>query len=207
MNYEDFSIIPDPELIEYVSLIPKGPILDIGIGNGRNAFFLAQKGFEVIGVDTSGESVSKCNERAQKLKLSVKAVHSNIMDFEIRENKYACIVCSYVLLFLKRSEALLLIKRIKRGLIPHGIAFIKTLTVEDPSFNKLRNRGLPEVEKNTFFSPKFQSYFFFLQSNELKELFTDFKIISYAEGYSLDITHDEPHYHGWASIVAMKPER
>lgn len=200
-------MIPDPELIEYVSLIPKGPVLDLGIGNGRNAFFLAQKGFEVLGVDISEDSVNKCNKKAQELKLPVKAVRADVTDLKIQENTYACIVCSYVLLFLRRSEALLLIKRIKHGLMPHGIAFIKTFTVKDPLFNKLRNRGLPEVEKNTFFSPKFQSYFFFLQPNELKGFFTDFKLISYAEGYSLDITHDEPHYHGWASMVTMKPER
>jgi len=197
--------VPDTELIEYAALIPEGPILDIGVGNGRNAFFLAQMGFHVLGVDISEEVVNECNRRAQELKLPVRAIYSNIMDFKIDENTYACIICSYVLPFLKRSDALRLIERIKHGLLPQGIALIKTFTTRDPGYIRLKKKGLSEVEKNTFYSPKLRSYFFYVEPGELKELFTDFKLISYAEGYSLDITHDEPHYHGWASVLAQKP--
>jgi hypothetical protein len=38
---------PDPMLVEYAGLIPPGNVLDLGIGEGRNAFFLARNGYEV----------------------------------------------------------------------------------------------------------------------------------------------------------------
>lgn len=181
-------------------------MLDIGIGSGRNAFFLAQMGFRVLGVDASREAVDVCNRRARELGLPVRAIRSDVTEIEIEENTYACIVCSYVLLFLRRSDALRLIEKIKRGLMPQGVALVKSLTTKDPGYKLLRRKGLSEVEKNTFYSPKLRSHFFYLEPGELRELFAEFEIISYAEGYNLDITHDEPHYHGWASILARKPK-
>ncbi len=196
---------PDPEIVEYFSLIPRGPAIDLGVGEGRNAFFLASRGFEALGIDSSEEAVKKCKKEASKRGLPLRAVVADARDFPIDENRYACIVCSYLLPFLKYSEALSLAERIKRGLMSGGIVFVRTFTTKDPSYEKLRKRGLLEVEKNTFFSPKFGMHFFYLEPGELRELFSDLELVSYAEGYSLDITHDQPHYHGWASLVARKP--
>jgi tellurite methyltransferase len=38
-------------------VIPRGPIIDIAMGNGRNAAFLADKGFEVYGIERSVEAI------------------------------------------------------------------------------------------------------------------------------------------------------
>jgi hypothetical protein len=42
-------------------------------------------------------------------------------------------------------------------------------------------------------------------AGELKNYFQDFELLSYADGYSLDLAHGESHHHGWASILAKKP--
>jgi len=196
--------LPDPELIEYAELIPRGRALDLGVGDGRNAFFLARMGLEVLGVDISEAAVEKCNKRAAELGLLVKAVVADLRDLEIEAGAYACVVCSYVLPFLKRSEILALVERIKRGLADGGFVFVRAFTTEDPLYQRLRAKGLPEVEDGTFYSPKFHTYFSFLRPGELRELFAGLELVSYAEGYSLDMTHDKPHYHGWASLVARK---
>jgi SAM-dependent methyltransferase len=195
---------PDWELRLYLKEIPKGKALDLGIGEGRNAFFLAKEGFEVEGIDLAQEAVRRCNELAQREGLKVRAEVSDVREFPIPEGTYTCIVCAYVLPFLKRSEAEALIGRIKAGLAPGGVAYVAAFSTEDPGYKRCRERGLPEVEPNTFFSKKRRMHLFYVAEGELKNFFNDFELISYAEGYSLDLTHGEPHHHDWASVLAKR---
>lgn len=44
---------PTPLLVDWLDKIPKGRALDLACGAGRNSLFLAEKGFEVLGVDIS----------------------------------------------------------------------------------------------------------------------------------------------------------
>jgi len=46
---------PAQFLVENVELLPKGRVLDVAMGSGRNAIYLARLGFEVEGVDMSPE--------------------------------------------------------------------------------------------------------------------------------------------------------
>jgi len=197
---------PDWELKAFLKLIPRGKALDLGIGEGRNAFYLGRNGFEVEGLDISQEAVKRCNILATEQGLPARAQVADLKEFHISEGTYTCIVCSHVLPFFKRSEAEAIIKEIKAGLTKGGVAFVSAFTTEDPMYQRCLDMGLEEVEKNTFFSPKRQSHFLFFAKGELKELFGDLEILSYVAGYSLDLAHDEPHYHGWASVVARKDE-
>ncbi|WP_188758746.1 class I SAM-dependent methyltransferase [Edaphobacter acidisoli] len=54
---------PEPLLVEFVtsSEVKPGPTLEIGAGTGTNAIWLAERGFDVLGVDVSPLAV----ERAQ----------------------------------------------------------------------------------------------------------------------------------------------
>lgn len=192
---------PDCELKAFLKVIPKGKALDLGVGEGRNAFYLARNGFEVEGIDVSQEAVKRCNALAAEQGLTVQAKVVDLKEFHIAEGSYTCVICSYVLPFFKRSEAEAIIKQIKAGLADGGVAFVAAFTTEDPMYQRCLEVGLKEVEKNTFFSPKRQSHLLFFAKGELGELFSDLEIISYVEGYSLDLSHDEPHYHGWASVL------
>jgi len=169
---------------------------------GAMLFSLRKDGFEVESIDFSQEAVKKCNDYAAREGLPVRVILADLRDFHIPKEKYVCIVCSYVLPFLKRSEAGTVINQIKAGLIKHGVVFVAVFTTEDPLYRRCKEIGLPEVEGNTFFSVKRQTYLCFFPKGELQKLFSDCEILSYIEGYSLDLSYDEPHYHGWASVVA-----
>ena len=94
--------------------------------------------------------------------------------------------------------------RVELGLAPGGLVLVKVFTTRGPSYERLKARELPEVEEGTFYSPRLRTYLFFLKPGGLRELFSGLELVSYSEGFSLDITHDEPHYHGWASLVARR---
>jgi methyl halide transferase len=57
---------PDPVLIEVIEShrIAAGRALEVGCGTGTNAIYLAQHGFEVVGVDISPLAVEKARTRA-----------------------------------------------------------------------------------------------------------------------------------------------
>jgi len=59
---------PDENLVEWLDegLIPTGHALELGCGNGRNATFLAGKGFSVDAIDFSTEAIAWAVERAEK---------------------------------------------------------------------------------------------------------------------------------------------
>jgi SAM-dependent methyltransferase len=58
---------PDPQLVEMIEsrAIAPGRALDIGCGTGTNAIYLAQHGFDVLGVDISEHAVDKARAKAQ----------------------------------------------------------------------------------------------------------------------------------------------
>ena len=58
---------PDPLLVEMIEsrAIAPGRTLEIGCGTGTNAIFLAQHGFDVLGVDISEVAVDKARAKAQ----------------------------------------------------------------------------------------------------------------------------------------------
>jgi len=58
-------------LVENIDLLPRGRALDIAIGNGRNAIYLARMGFQVEGVDASQEAVEEALARAASEGVSI----------------------------------------------------------------------------------------------------------------------------------------
>ena len=57
---------PNPFLKKHIHLLPRGKALDIATGEGRNAVFLAQHGFEVDAVDISEKGLRKAQQLARE---------------------------------------------------------------------------------------------------------------------------------------------
>ena len=62
----EHSLGPAQLLVENVDILPKGRVLDVAMGNGRNSIYLARLGFCVEGLDISTEGVNTALELAQK---------------------------------------------------------------------------------------------------------------------------------------------
>jgi SAM-dependent methyltransferase len=56
---------PDPLLVEYLAsgALPPGRTLEVGCGTGTNAIWLAERGFDVLGVDVSPLAVEKARSK------------------------------------------------------------------------------------------------------------------------------------------------
>src|SRR5262252_7149723 len=69
-NYEQDFIpwdtgVPEPMLIQVVEsgVLPVGRALDVGCGTGTNAIWLAQHGYEVLGVDLAPLAIEKARAK------------------------------------------------------------------------------------------------------------------------------------------------
>jgi SAM-dependent methyltransferase len=71
---------------------PAGRALCLAEGEGRNAIYLARHGWEVTGVDQSKVGLDKMKARASEEGLTVQAVHSDLADYDLGENRWDLIV-------------------------------------------------------------------------------------------------------------------
>ena len=74
---------PTSLVAEYVDALPSGRVLDVACGGGRNAIFLAERGFEVVGVDVSEVALEHARERARAADADVTFVHADFETFEL----------------------------------------------------------------------------------------------------------------------------
>ncbi len=149
---------PSSFLVENIDLLPKGRVLDVATGRGRNAVYLAQQGFEVDGIDISLEALDAAGALAVE---SGASVTFRLMDLEndasLPQEAYDVIICFN---YLYRP----LIPQLKRSLRLGGMLVYETYIVDQARFGRPKN-------------PKH-----LLKHNELLEFFHDFRCLRYREG-------------------------
>ena len=146
-------------LRRHISFLPKGRALDIAAGEGRNAVFLAQHGFNVDAVDISRIGLRKAENLAKETGVKIRTVCADLVTYQIEKDQYDLIANFY---FLKRR----LIPKIKKGLKKGGMAIFETYILEQ----RILGTAGPRQSK------------YFLKPNELLRLFRGFRILLYREG-------------------------
>lgn len=66
--------------------LPKGKILSLAEGEGRNAVFLAKQGYSVTAVDSSSIGLRKAQKLAEDNDVVIECVHADLTEFEFGEN-------------------------------------------------------------------------------------------------------------------------
>jgi tellurite methyltransferase len=63
-----------------------GKLLDIGCGEGRNAVFFAQNGYEVKAFDSAAAGVEKTKHNAEKAGVQIDVFQADLNDFRLEES-------------------------------------------------------------------------------------------------------------------------
>ncbi len=105
---------PNGFLVEMVKGRKPGRALDVGMGQGRNALWLAQQGWDTTGYDPAEKAVALARETAAKAGVKVNTVIARDADFDMGVAKWDLILLSYVEI---RDNA----ARVIRALAPGGI--------------------------------------------------------------------------------------
>lgn len=134
--YQKQSFKKDPSsfLVENVHRLQKGKVLDIAMGEGQDAVFLASHGFTVKGFDISDVAVSKANKAAALKNLSLEAKQTNLDMYIFGIMEYDTIVMNYFKPSSPRyySE---MIRSLKQG----GTLIVESYTVEESNLESTKN--------------------------------------------------------------------
>lgn len=108
----------------FVGALKKGKAIDIAMGEGRNAVFLAQNGFEVEGIDCSAAAIEKAKKLAAEKGVTIDAKSQNLDFFLMPLMKYDTIVMTYF-----RPQARFF-SEVRRGLVLGGTFALEAYTVD-----------------------------------------------------------------------------
>ena len=174
---------PNSIIIELLNHIQKGKVLDLGCGYGRNALFLAQKGFDIECVDNSEEALKLFSKLKNKKIDNVVFTNKNVADFKFKE-KYDIILSINLFQFLKLEQIKKLIDDMKAHTEINGFNVISAFT-ED---NQFKNFG------------------YLFRKGELKRLYSDWNILDYSEYITEREKHGvgKLHRHGVVRLIAQK---
>jgi 2-polyprenyl-3-methyl-5-hydroxy-6-metoxy-1,4-benzoquinol methylase len=75
--------------------VKTGKALDVGMGQGRNALFLAGAGWDVTGFDPSDAGIHIAEAAAKRARLELKTAVARSEDFEYGMDKWDLIVITY----------------------------------------------------------------------------------------------------------------
>ena len=146
---------PIPFLVENVRLLPKGKVLDIAMGEGRNGVYLATQGFDVTGLDISAKGLEKAHILAAKNNVTIKTKVVDLENIQFEPNSYDLIICTY---YMDRA----LYKKFRHALKPGGMLLIETYNIDYLKYRR--------------FNAKWA-----LNTNELLELFKGMRILRYQD--------------------------
>jgi tellurite methyltransferase len=137
--------------------IEPGRALDVATGKGRNAIFLAARGFQVDAVDISAAALQEARKAAREKGEAVNFIEADLDRADLPGSAYDLVVN---LNFLDRA----LIPRMKSALKPGGHIVFETFLIDQKELGHPRNPA------------------YLLGHNELLELFRDFRVLYYREG-------------------------
>lgn len=119
----NFSQNPSTVLVEAVEGVKPGRALDVAMGQGRNALFLAQRGWTVTGFDISDEGLNLARANAKKAGVTLTARRSTIEGFAYGEAQWDLIALIYVPYTAHEGAAM---TRLARALKPGGLLVIES---------------------------------------------------------------------------------
>ena len=129
----NFSQNPSTVVVEAVEGVKPGRALDVAMGQGRNALFLARRGWTVTGFDISNEGLNQARANARKAGVTLSAQQSTIQDFNYGEAQWDLIALIYVPNIAHEGAAM---ARLSRALKPGGLLVIESFASERNAVNR-----------------------------------------------------------------------
>ena len=181
-HYEQENLFgrPYPQFVTFMrEWEPKGRVLDVGCGQGRDALFLAELGYDVTGIDASQVGIGQMLTAAKAHNLNINGIVANFYEYEFQQ-PYDVIVLDSILHFHKKDLAkkLALMQTLTNRLNPGGLIclFVHKSQTKEKRLKEFFTQNHPNwpilvaqhidytyEEPNTGFSSTSQFFMFFGQ--------------------------------------------
>ena len=181
---------PGDFLFDLIKLVPPAEntkVLDIGCGEGKDAVFMAEKGYDVTAFDLTENGIRKTIALAHKRGVKVNAYVDDINTFETDE-QYDIIFSTGTVQYIFDENKEAFFKKLEKITKPNGIVFINVFV--EKSFLELP----PDWDKEEKM----------WKSGELFTYFSDWKFEKIDEVIFEDNSGGIPHYHCMDTIICRK---
>ncbi|MCB0314039.1 MAG: class I SAM-dependent methyltransferase [Calditrichaeota bacterium] len=132
---------PNDFLVEMIDRLPKGEVLSLAEGEGRNGVYLAQQGCRVTGVDSSAVALQKARNLAAERGVQLNTLHRNLSELEIEPAAWDAVVSIFC--HLPAPLRASLHRQVVQGLRPGGCLLLEAYTPRQLEF---RTGGPPTIE-------------------------------------------------------------
>lgn len=189
-----FGAAPEKTLLEFADRLPEGaPVLDVGSGQGRNCFPLAERGVSVDALDPSAEGLEQLVRVAEQNGWPVRSIRGTLGELAAPAGLYGGVLLFGLFPLLSPEEIRAALRRSFALLRPGGLLWITAFTTEDPALEKWRGRAV-HTEGNSFW----------VKSGDLRTFFEPGELLELARECSagdLEVLHSrdglgEEHRHG-----------
>lgn len=113
-------------LKSHINALPKGRILCLAEGEGRNAVFLAKQGYQVTAVDYSQVGLDKAQALAKKNNVQIECICESLETYDLGEKEWDGIVS--IACHFPSAIRQPLYKKVMRGLKNGGVFLIEGYT-------------------------------------------------------------------------------
>lgn len=181
-----------------------GRLLDVGCGEGADSAFFAKEGHQVTAIDKNDEYLKRFRAYRNDQKLSnISILRRDVITYRYPRNTYDVISCILVICCMKRSEFERILGLLKRSIKPGGIVVMSARNYLDPEMNDYQSTE-KMIEPNTFRKKEDCCRFvYFVEKNRLREVFADFDILYYFEGFA-PCKYGEHPKHGDSYIICRR---
>ena len=125
-----FNTQPNAFVVQMTQGRTPGKALDVGMGQGRNAIYLARQGWTVTGFDPADQAVAVANEEAKRLGIHLTTLTVGDEEFDFGREQWDLIVVSYV--SLRHLTA-----RMYDALKPGGLVVVEAFIATPPRLQRL----------------------------------------------------------------------
>ena len=184
-----FSLEPNATLKEFEHLLSKqSKIIDVGCGEGQNAFYLAKHGYcNVDAFDLSEYGIEKLRQRCRKENILLNAFTADLTTYQF-EQTYDMVMSFGTLHFVQKADWKAFINRAKAHTNPGGIHIMHIFTDTVPASKDIAPFAIGLAK-----------------DAEIKELYNDWEILQF-KSYIFEDEHPgvPKHLHASNKIVARK---
>jgi cyclopropane fatty-acyl-phospholipid synthase-like methyltransferase len=198
---------PEKTLRPFLDRLERGSLmLDFGAGQGRNALFLAEQGFDVHALEPSTVAAASIERAATSRDLRVEVFCSTFEDFESPVRDYAGVLVFGLIPNLDWDAIRALVETIEDRLGAKGLLWITGFTTEDPSYGHYTD-SCESIGAHSFRTSTggVRTY---LEPGQILELFSSYSALHHWEGLGPEHRHgDGPlERHGRFEAVLQRPE-
>ena len=171
---------PAAFLKQKIDSLKKGKALVLAMGEGRNAVYLAQNGFDVTGADISDVAIEKCNKLAEERNTTVNAVVADLTNYDMGEAQFDLVTKFY---YYEPS----IFPQIIDALKPGGMFILEQFSIDHLKYRETSR-----------FGPRNPDYL--IKPNELLDHFKSLRILYYEDTV---VELDEGMHKGTAAVIRL----